>query len=108
LITGIAGVVIFFLWFLTDHTATASNFNILWAFPLNLNLAFFVWRSKPFSKLSSWYLLLLLSLLLIVVILWIIGVQIFSPVLLPFLLALATRYTFLYRTSIKQTIPTSK
>jgi len=107
-ITGIAGVVIFFLWFLTDHTATASNFNILWAFPLNLNLAFLVWRSKPFSKLIIWYLLLLLSLLFLVVILWILGVQIFSPVLLPFLLALGTRYTYLYYTSRNQIIPTSK
>ncbi|MBT8300342.1 MAG: hypothetical protein KJO63_03355, partial [Maribacter sp.] len=101
-------VVIFFLWFLTDHTATANNFNILWAFPLNLNLAFILWKNKPSSKLISWYLLLLLSLLLIVAILWMLGVQIFSPVLLPFLLALGTRYTFLYRTGLKQIIPTSK
>jgi hypothetical protein len=108
LITGIAGVVIFFLWFLTDHTATASNFNILWAFPLNLNLAFLVWRDKPFSKLIAWYILLLLFLLLMVVILWVLRVQIFSPAIIPLLLALGARYTFLYQSNRKQITPTSK
>ena len=107
-ITGIAGVVIFFLWFLTDHTATASNFNILWAFPLNLNLAFLVWRNKPFSKLINWYMLLLLFLLLIVAILWVLSVQIFSPVIIPLLLALGARYTYLYQSNNKQITPTSK
>lgn len=106
--TGIAGVVIFFLWFLTDHTATASNYNILWAFPLNLNLAFFVWRNTSFSKWVGWYIPLLLSLLLITVILWTLGVQVFSPVLLPVLLALGVRYTFLYHWRRKQFIPTAK
>jgi hypothetical protein len=107
-ITGIAGVIIFFLWFLTDHTATASNFNILWAFPLNLNLAFLVWRNKPFSKLITWYMLLLLFLLLVVVIFWVLRVQIFSPVIIPFLLALGARYTYLYQSNRKQITPTSK
>ncbi|MGB5500300.1 MAG: DUF4105 domain-containing protein, partial [Maribacter sp.] len=108
LITGIIGVVIFFLWFLTDHTATASNFNILWAFPLNLNLAFLVWRNTPFSKLIKWYMLLLLFLLLMVVILWVLRVQIFSPVIIPFLLALGARYTYLYQLNRKQITPSSK
>ena len=106
--TGIAGVVIFFLWFLTDHTATASNFNILWAFPLNLNLAFLVWRNKPFSKLINWYMLLLLFLILMVAILWMLSVQIFSPVIIPFLLALGARYIYLYQSNRKQITRTSK
>ena len=42
LLTGIAGCIIFFLWFLTDHQATALNFNILWAFPFNLVLVFYL------------------------------------------------------------------
>ena len=39
-ITGIAGIVVIFLWFFTDHTATRWNLNILWANPLNLILVF--------------------------------------------------------------------
>ncbi len=38
LITGIIGFVVFYLWFLTDHTATGANYNILWAMPTNLIL----------------------------------------------------------------------
>jgi cytochrome bd-type quinol oxidase subunit 2 len=34
--TGLIGVLLFFLWFFTDHNAAARNLNILWAFPLHL------------------------------------------------------------------------
>ncbi|WP_237701151.1 DUF4105 domain-containing protein [Maribacter sp. HTCC2170] len=108
LFTGVAGVIIFFLWFLTDHTATASNYNILWAFPLNLNLAFFVWRVKPFSKLIEWYILILLFFLVVTAIIWLLGIQIFSPVIIPILLALVARYTFLYFSNRNQNSQKSK
>lgn len=49
LISGLVGVMVVFLWFFTDHTATAWNLNILWANPLNLIFAFI--SSK---KLSGW------------------------------------------------------
>ncbi len=35
-VTGLIGVLLFFLWFLTDHNAAARNLNILWALPLHL------------------------------------------------------------------------
>jgi hypothetical protein len=105
-ITGIAGVVIFFLWFLTDHTATANNFNILWAFPLNLIIAFYVMRNKPLPVWLNSFVLLLLTMLILTVILWLLKVQIFSPVLIPILLALAVRYTFLYFYNRKQNTAT--
>jgi len=102
-VTGIAGVVIFFLWFLTDHTATADNYNILWAFPLNLNIAFLVWRNKPFSTLIERYILFLLFFVVAVVIIWVLRIQIFSPVIAPILLALVARYAFLYFNNRNQT-----
>ncbi|MCP4978417.1 MAG: DUF4105 domain-containing protein [Maribacter sp.] len=108
LTTGIAGVVIFFLWFLTDHTATASNFNILWAFPLNLNLAFLVLRNRTFTNWIIVYLLILLFMLIVTFILWILGVQVFSPVIAPILLALGARYAYLYQSNRKQITPTTK
>jgi hypothetical protein len=104
--TGIAGILIFFLWFMTDHTATANNFNILWAFPLNLGLAFLVGRKKSLPQWISKYLLVLSCMLLAVVFLWILQVQIFSPVIIPILLALGIRYVYLYLYSRKQ-IPNS-
>src|SRR5690606_12472462 len=39
--TGLAGLLIFFLWFLTDHSSTVNNFYIMWAFPLKLVAAFY-------------------------------------------------------------------
>lgn len=95
-VTGIAGCLITFLWFFTDHTATAGNFNILWAFPANIALAFMVISS---NKLPSWfqkYIWLLLGLIVITLVLWIVGVQIFSPIIIPILLTLTIRYLFLH------------
>ena len=35
-LTGVVGILLLFLWFGTDHTATWQNYNLLWAFPLNI------------------------------------------------------------------------
>lgn len=45
-ITGLLGLLLLFMWFLTDHTACADNYNILWAMPLNFFAAFF-YRKRP-------------------------------------------------------------
>jgi hypothetical protein len=37
-ITGLISLLVIFLWFLTDHTTTHSNWNVLWASPLNIIL----------------------------------------------------------------------
>ena len=39
-VAGLAGLVVAFLWFATDHTVTGPNLNLLWAFPGHLWLAF--------------------------------------------------------------------
>jgi Domain of unknown function (DUF4105) len=40
---GTAGLIMFLLWFFTDHSATKTNWNLLWALPTHL-LVF--WRSR--------------------------------------------------------------
>lgn len=35
-VTGTIGMLLFFLWFFTDHKAAANNLNIFWALPLHL------------------------------------------------------------------------
>ena len=45
-ITGLLGFVIFYLWFLTEHTATGANYNILWAMPTNLILFLFLKKAR--------------------------------------------------------------
>lgn len=104
-VTGFAGIVIFFLWFMTDHTATVNNFNLLWAFPLNFVFAFLLWKKNPFSKVTAGYLLMLLIFLPLVVVLWFMGIQRFSPVIIPILGALDARYTYLFLTTRKINIP---
>ena len=95
-ITGLAGVILCFLWFATDHTATHRNFNTLWAFAPNLVLSFILLR----KNLPNWigpYLLGLIMLLFLGLLLWMLGVQSFAPILVVLLVALLFRYGFLYR-----------
>lgn len=95
LVTGLAGVLIVLLWFATDHSATANNFNIFWAFFPNLIIAYILFKNKAKIWLKN-YMMLLLVLLDILVLLWIFKVQIFSIALLPILIALYVRYIYLW------------
>jgi len=94
-IIGLHGLLIFYLWFLTDHVWTVMNFNILWVFPLNVVVAFYLLKKRP-PKWISKYLILLFGLIIITLILWAFKVQLFSVLIVPFLLLLTTRYFFLY------------
>lgn len=96
-ITGTAGLLIFFLWFFTDHSAAAVNLNILWAFPLNLIGCYYVVKKdKHFPHWFGKFLLGLLALLALALLLWIIGVQIFSPIISIIIATLGIRYLFLF------------
>ena len=97
LTTGLAGLLIFFLWFFTDHSSTANNFNILWAFPLNLIAAYYMFRKKVIPHWIHYYLCGLLGLLVLTTMLWIFKVQIFSPLIIPVLVLLGMRYAFLLK-----------
>lgn len=43
---GITGMLLFFLWFFSDHIATAQNLNLAWALPTHL---YFIYRAKALS-----------------------------------------------------------
>ena len=93
-ITGTLGVFILLLWFATDHTTTSNNYNLLWAFALNLILINQVLKNKP----KLWfvrYLKLLLILLCLLIFHWTFGVQVFAFALIPLLAALTVRYIYL-------------
>ncbi|NJB72368.1 hypothetical protein GGR42_002859 [Saonia flava] len=96
--TGIAGFIILFLWLLTDHSATAGNFNILWAFAPNLVIAFFIIKKNRLPDWFDIYLYILLGLLVLCIVLWLVGVQTFSPLISILLLTLGIRYLFLHYT----------
>lgn len=94
-VLGILGLVVAFLWFFTDHSATLWNWNILWAFPGHLVL---VWGlvARPNAPWISSYLLFVMGATVVVLLLWIVGVQSFYPALIPILLLLLLRANFLF------------
>ncbi|MFD0835515.1 DUF4105 domain-containing protein [Mariniflexile aquimaris] len=95
-ITGIIGVVILLLWFATDHKGTHQNYNLLWAFVLNI----FVIGQLLRKKASIWfikYLKFLVIMLCLLTLHWIIGVQVFAIGLIPLLMALLIRYLYLIK-----------
>jgi hypothetical protein len=96
LVTGIVGILLLVLWFGTDHTATANNYNILWAFPLNLFFCSLIWRRAP-KKWLRRYVFFLIIILALLTLHWSTSVQEFAPTLLPLLIALFVRYVYLAR-----------
>lgn len=94
-ITGAAGLLIFFLWFLTDHTFTKDNLNLLWAMPFNIALSFILLKKKAIPSWIKKYLWILLALILATALLWLFKIQIFSPLIIFILVALSIRYLFI-------------
>ena len=93
-ITGVVGILILFLWFATDHTATAQNYNLLWAFPFNILVIAQI--LKP--QVKNWvkrYLKFLIIMLVLMTFHWISGVQVFAIGLIPLLISVLIRYLFL-------------
>ncbi|MCF6294179.1 MAG: DUF4105 domain-containing protein [Flavobacteriaceae bacterium] len=92
--TGIVGVIVLLLWLATDHSATAQNYNLLWAFALNIFVI-----SQLFKKtVKVWfikYLKFLIIMLCLLTLHWIIGVEIFAIGLIPILIAFFIRYLYL-------------
>ncbi|MBT8236633.1 MAG: DUF4105 domain-containing protein [Bacteroidia bacterium] len=97
LITGVIGIFIIFLWFFTDHTATANNANLLWAVPSHLGLIHILGSKKPLPDWIHKYSLVSLLFMGLLFIFWLTGIQTFSPVLLPLLFALILRTAYLWR-----------
>jgi len=101
--TGLIGITLLLLWFATDHSTTAQNYNILWAFPLNI----FVITQLFKKKVKAWfvkYLKFLIIMLCLLTLHWIIGIQIYAIGLIPLLIALFIRYIYVvtyFNTSLK-------
>ncbi len=96
-VSGAVGSLIFFLWFLTDHSATANNFNIFWAFPLNMVVAFFLLRRYLLPRWFLKYIMVPMGFLVLALIIWLVKIQLFSPLTAIPILALGIRYLFLCR-----------
>lgn len=95
-ITGIIGIIVLLLWFTTSHTATYRNLNFLWAFAPNILIAFVVLK----NIIPKWvvnYNRITLLLIVLTFIIWIFKIQVFNLAIIPFLLALIIRYSYLIK-----------
>ena len=98
---GLIGWILVFMWFFTDHTATKMNLNILWAMPLNLPLAFFVFKD-PIPAWFRVYLKAYRILLIVLLIGWWANPQQYHKAVIPLIL------TGIILTSRFLPIPTTK
>jgi hypothetical protein len=76
------------MWFATDHSMTKNNFNLLWAWPMHIVIAFFVnsnrsWVKKYFAFSSVALVMVLLA--------WFFLRQHLNISLIPFVLLLIHR-----------------
>jgi len=91
-LTGFIGCFIIIMWLGTDHQACANNFNLLWALPTNLILAF-----RP-GKIRSRYALMAILLIFISMLLHLFRIQELPLLeLSPMLLSLLLHYGMIYR-----------
>jgi hypothetical protein len=84
---GLVGALLFFLWFITDHTATANNFNMLWALPTHLLIVPFLWN----SKIRRSYFMIIGSILLLTLIFFPLLPQMLHLATIPLMLTILTR-----------------
>ncbi|MBA3829138.1 MAG: DUF4105 domain-containing protein [Taibaiella sp.] len=98
-ITGLLGWLILFMWFGTDHQACQNNYNVLWALPTNLILAYLNKRNK------NKYAVLGIILILISLLLHVLHIQKLPLLeLMPLLLSLLMVYGTIYRKNYKNDI----
>jgi hypothetical protein len=87
-ILGLAGLLLLFMWFGTDHTVTGNNYNLAWALPTHVIIAFFVGKKRrwvmAYFKIVFW-------LTVVLILTWFILPQQLNPALLPIALLIAWR-----------------
>jgi hypothetical protein len=92
-VSGLLGALILTMWFATDHQGCANNYNILWAMPVNLVLAF----AKPLNK--DKYAVMAILMIVVSLLMHVLHVQGLVLELIPLMLALMTVHINVYRKS---------
>ena len=86
--TGMLGIILLFMWFGTDHSMTKNNFNLLWAWPMHIVIAFFINSNKSWVKR---YFAFTSVALVMVLLAWFFLRQHLNIALIPFVLLLIYR-----------------
>lgn len=93
-VTGLVGLLLFFLWFFTDHAAAAQNFNLLWAVPTNVFAALALMKRLPWLRI---YFLCIAILSAITLVVWPFLPQQLNYALVPIVIAILVRSFAEYR-----------
>lgn len=100
LFIGIIGLILFFAWFFTDHTAVVKNWNLLWALPSHFFIVFFFFL-KPKPAFLKYYFLVSGIIAILILPLWTVIPQVFDYAFIPIILTISIRsfYYWFYQRS---------
>ncbi len=93
IVAGIIGLLLLYLWLVTDHQVTQNNFNILWTFPTLLVIGLAHFKSKVIQVIMIVNLLMLC----IFILGWWIIPQSFPVITLPISIIIALRLAFILK-----------
>ncbi|MFT4061001.1 MAG: DUF4105 domain-containing protein [Edaphocola sp.] len=94
-VSGLLGIFMLFMWLGTNHQSCADNFNVLWAVPFNVAVAFVAHKKKQWLRM---YALAAISLLIVALLVSVLGFQQMPLIeLAPLMLALMYVYVDLYK-----------
>lgn len=86
--TGLLGIILILMWTATDHSMTKNNFNLFWAFPGHILIAFGLNKKSQFIKK---YLLITSALSLLMLATWSFLPQSLNNALIPVVLIIVLR-----------------
>jgi len=103
--TGLLGCIMLFMWVGTNHLACSDNYNILWAVPLNIVVAFVANKRRVWLKI---YALAAISLLIVGLVINAIGIQQLPLIeISPMLLCLMYIYIDMYKQNAHLSVATT-
>jgi hypothetical protein len=85
---GLAGLLLLFMWFGTDHKVCQNNFNLFWALPTHVIAAFFIQRKKAWV---AQYFSFVFWISAILIVTWFFLPQQLNPALIPLVLIILLR-----------------
>lgn len=101
IITGLAGLIVFYLMFFSVHPLVQSNFNILWINPVSAVIGIMLWI-KYFNKVTYYFQITNALLLLGALIVFFVGIQQINVASVPLILLLLVRSIFwIYKEKVK-------
>ncbi len=84
LLLGTLGIIVFFMWFLSDHIATALNMNLLWTLPTHIYFSVRMNSISAFTKIvMTWYARFVFVVSVLLLVSWPVFPQSFHPAVFP-------------------------